>query len=84
MPDLELDLGRRLGRSLRTRRHSQPLAMSPSHRQLVPAGQGSLLSSTSFAEEGGQGELVLMIWSRPDGGGYLLLGERTGEAGGLC
>lgn len=54
VPDLELDLGRGRGRSLRTRRYSQALAASPRGRQWVPAGQGALLSSTSFAEEGGQ------------------------------
>lgn len=84
MSDLELDLRRGLGRSLRTRRCSQPLAMSPSRRRWVPVGQGSILLSPSFAEEGGQGELVLMIWSRLGGGECLPLGERSGEAGDLC
>lgn len=80
MPGLELDLGRGLGRRLRARRCSQPLAVSASGRQCVPTGQGSLLLLTRVANV----ELVLMIWSRPGGGEYLPLGERSREAGGLC
>lgn len=57
----------------------QPQALGPCGTRL-----SSLLSSPSFAEEGGQGELVLTIWSRPGGGECLPLGEGSGEAGDLC
>lgn len=77
VPDLVLDLGRGLGRSLRSRQCAHPWLYIPS------VGQVSLLSSVSFAREGGQGDLVLMIWSSPSAGECLRLRERSGEAGGL-
>lgn len=54
------------------------------------AGSGSLRDKALFShplllpKRVASGELVLMIWSRPGGGECLPLGERSGEAGGLC